>query len=334
MANIEIIKETNLKKTDYRIKGAGRKLESEEYDEVIINFIKEPRQNEVAITSYEVMLKAIELIPSFKEKSYGSLHHWFKKFREKYKFSIRKVTKIAQVFSKNYLEDIRYFLYENIKDMINIDLEKNGNLISNVDETPLALEPITSITLEKLGSTTVKIYSFGASKQRISCILCIYANGVKEVPTLVFKGVKDRTLEKRLNKHQDVLKGKIKVKCQINSWVDADIFSNWLKTTWFRTDKNKPNSGTILFMERATSHLTDDILSLFKLYNCSYRLIPPGLIAYYQPLVISINKPFKDLIRMHYRNFCIKYKITRKPSPEDMITWVSESWWSNSIDKK
>ena len=195
--------------------------------------------------------------------------------------------------------------------MINIDLEKNGNLIANVDETPLTLEPITTTTLEKLGSTTVKIHSFGASKQRISCLLCIYANGVKEVPTLVFKGVKDGTLEKRLNKHSEVLKGKIKIKCQINSWVDADIFSNWLQTTWFRTNRNKPISGTILFMDRAPSHLTDNILSLFKLYNCSYRLIPPGLTAYCQPLDISINKPFKDLIRMQYRNFCIKYKNTK-----------------------
>ena len=218
--------------------------------------------------------------------------------------------------------------------MINLDLEKNGNLIANVDETPLTLEPITTTTLEKLGSTTVKIHSFGASKQRISCLLCIYANGVKEVPTLVFKGVKDGTLEKRLNKHSEVLKGKIKIKCQINSWVNADIFSNWIQTTWFRTNKNKPNSGTILFMDRAPSHLTDNILSLFKLYNCSYKLIPPGLTAYCQPLDISINKPFKDLIRMQYRNFCIKYKNTKKPSPEDMITWVSESWWSNSIDEK
>ncbi len=37
---------------------------------------------------------------------------------------------------------------------------------------------------------------------------------------------------------------------------------------------------------------------------------------------------------MQYRNFCIKYKNTKKPSPEDMITWVSESWWSNSLDEK
>jgi len=84
LANIEKIKDSNLKKTDYRNKGAGRKLDSDEYDEAIINFIKEARENEVAITSSEVILKAIEFIPSFKEKSYDSLHHWFKRFREKY----------------------------------------------------------------------------------------------------------------------------------------------------------------------------------------------------------------------------------------------------------
>lgn len=44
--------------------------------------------------------------------------------------------------------------------MINIDIEKNSNLIANVDETPLALEPITTTTLEKIASTTVKIHTF------------------------------------------------------------------------------------------------------------------------------------------------------------------------------
>ena len=323
-----------MKQSESRFKGAGRKLDSDEYDEALINFIKEARENELAITSSELIFKAIELIPEFKDKSYDSLHHWFKRFREKYKYSLRKLTKISQTLPTNYLEEVRLFLYENIKDMINIDIEKNGNLVANVDETPLVLEPITSTTLEKIGSRTVKIHSFGKTKQRISCLLCIFANGIKGIPTLVFKGVKDGTLERRLNNHPDVIKGKVKIKCQVNSWIDADIFSNWLKTSWFRTDKNKTTSGTILFMDRASSHTTEEILSLFKQYNTSYRLIPPGLTSFCQPLDISINKPFKDLIKMKYRNFQIKYKNTRKPSPEDMITWVSEAWWSNDIDDK
>ena len=98
LANIEKIKDSNLKKTDYRNKGAGRKLDSDEYDEAIINFIKEARENEVAITSSEVILKAIEFIPSFKEKSYDSLHHWFKRFREKY-IKIYVVSPSLQLFN-------------------------------------------------------------------------------------------------------------------------------------------------------------------------------------------------------------------------------------------
>ena len=58
------------------------------------------------------------------------------------------------------MDEIRLYLYENIKDMINIDIEKNSNLIVNVDETPLVLEPITTTTLEKIASTTVKIHTF------------------------------------------------------------------------------------------------------------------------------------------------------------------------------
>ena len=97
---MENIKVNNLKQNDSRFKGGGRKLDSEEFNEAIINFIKEARANEIAISSSEVIYKAIELIPRFKEKSYDSLYHSFKRFREKYKYSLRKVTKFPKVYQK------------------------------------------------------------------------------------------------------------------------------------------------------------------------------------------------------------------------------------------
>ena len=215
--------------------------------------------------------------------------------------------------------------------MIEYDTETNSNIIANVDETPIVLEPIITTTLEKIGTTTVKIHSFGRHKQRISCLLCVLGNGYKLVPTLVFKGVNDGSLEKRLKNHPEVKKGNINIKCQINSWVNKDIFIEWLKNTWFRTYSFKPATGTILYMDRAKSHLTEDIFSLFKDNNSIYRLIPPGLTSYCQPLDLSINKPFKDALKLKYRNFCIEFKNTKKPKPEDMINWVSEVWWSDTI---
>ena len=137
---------------------------------------------------------------------------------------MRKVTKISQTLPKNYLDEIRTFLFNAIKDMIEYDTETSSNIIANVDETAIFLEPITTTTLEKIGLTTVKIHSFGRHKQRISCLLCILGKGYKLVPTLVFKGVKDGTLEKRLKNYPEVKKGNTNIKCQINSCVNKYIY--------------------------------------------------------------------------------------------------------------
>ena len=40
------------------------------------------------------------------------------------------------------------------------------------------------------------------------------------------------------------------------------------------------------------------------------------------------------MIKLKYRNFCIKYKNTKKPTPEDIISWVAEAWWSNDINEE
>ena len=124
ISNIENIKVNNLNQTDSRFKGGCRKLDSKEFDKAIINFKKEAEAHEIAITSSVVIYKAIELIPGFKDKSYDSLYHWFKRFREKVKNSLRKGRKISQSLPENYLDEIRLHLYENLKDMINMILKK------------------------------------------------------------------------------------------------------------------------------------------------------------------------------------------------------------------
>ena len=134
-----------------RLKSGGRKADSAEYEEVLIEIIKEGRANDLAITSDEVIAKAIELIPAFSKKSYDALHHWFKRFRIRHSYSIRKVTKITQSLPKYFLENLRAFLYQSIKDSLDLITELNSNLIGNVDETPICLEPITNTTLEKIG---------------------------------------------------------------------------------------------------------------------------------------------------------------------------------------
>lgn len=322
---------TTIKKTNYRLKPGGRKSDSQEYDDILVEFIKEGRASDLAITSSEVIFKAIQIIPEFKYKSYNSLHLWFKRFRTRNSYSIRRITKVAQRLPKNVLENVREFLYNALKDNYEYNTDINANIIANVDETPIVLEPITGTTLEKIGEKTVQIRTFGKSKERVSCILCIFANGSKAPPMLVFKGVPEGTLEKKLNKLPEVAENKVLILCQKNAWVDIQTFIKWLNIVWFRSYPFRNIEGSILYFDKASSHLNSQITEMFKKNKCFFRVIPPGLTSYCQPLDLCINKPFKDAIKAKYREFCIKWQNTKKPNAENLIQWVSDIWWSDTI---
>ena len=126
------------------------------------------------------------------------------------------------------------------------------------------MEPITGTTLEKIGEKTVKIRAFGKSKQRVSCILCIFAIGQKAPPMLVFKGVPRGTLEKKLKKLPDVINKKVFALCQNNAWVDSQCFIKWLNIIWFRSYPFRNTKGSILYFDKATSHMNEQIIEIFE----------------------------------------------------------------------
>ena len=78
----------------------------------------------MAITSSKVIFKAIQIILEFKDKSYNSLHLWFKIFRIRNSYSIRRITKVAQRLPKNVLENVREFLYKALKDNYEYDTDR------------------------------------------------------------------------------------------------------------------------------------------------------------------------------------------------------------------
>ena len=139
----------------------GRKSDSYEYDKILLNFIKEGRGYDLAITSSEVICKAMEIIPGFNSKSYNSLHHWFKRFREKYSFPIRKIYKTTQSLPKNFLDNMRNYLFTAIKDMVEFNTDVNASFLANVSEIPIILDPVTETRQEKVVESVVKIRIFG-----------------------------------------------------------------------------------------------------------------------------------------------------------------------------
>ena len=69
----------------------------------------------------------------------------------------------------------------------------------------------------------------------------------------------------------------------------------------------------MLYFDRATSHIPDEINDLFKENKCFYKLIHPGLTVYCKSLEITTNKTFEDHIK-NIENFVFSIKILKKLS--------------------
>ena len=52
-----------------------------------------------------------------------------------------------------------------------------------------------------------------------------------------------------------------------------------------------------LIMDKATPHWTEDILNKYQTYKSFISFIPAGLTRYFQPLDVSVNKPFKTVLK-------------------------------------
>jgi glutaredoxin 2 len=71
-------------------------------------------------------------------------------------------------------------------------------------------------TIKIKGTKKVKISTFGNEKNRVPVILSIARNGDKLAHMMIFKGQPDKTIEKHLQKIDDIINKKIFVYCQQN----------------------------------------------------------------------------------------------------------------------
>lgn len=91
-----------------------------------------------------------------------------------------------------------------------------------------------------------------------------------------------------------------------------------------------------LVIDQATSYITPKVLSLLKRGNREVSIIPGGLVRFFQPLDVAINKPFKHCLKELYISYCIKnVRDKTKISRTKMIEFICNTWYGPNkiIDK-
>lgn len=103
--------------------------------------------------------------------------------------------------------------------------------------------------------------------------------------------------------------------------------------------QNIIKKNCLLILDRASSHINQEIIDFLNLNNINYVIIPPGYTRFLQPLDVSINKPLKTAIKEKYLNFLQLHinEITENNfsiTDENIINFINEIWNTDDIIRK
>ena len=155
------------------------------------------------------------------------------------------------------------------------------------------------------------------------------ASGEFLPPMIIFKGKTDRPI--RSLKYPE---GFV-VATQQKAWMDEDLMVRWIKEIWVPYIISKGGRESILCLDSFRTHLTDRVISEFRRYRIHKAAIPDGCTSVIQPLDVSLNKPFKAILRAKWQQYILeeteKTKVEKKeklpePTNQVMTDWIACAW--------
>ena len=208
---------------------------------------------------------------------------------------------------------------------------KNGRfpnaLIGNMDETPVYFDLVPGKTIDRVGVKSCIIRSRGAEKRHIMVVLTVAVDGSMLPPMVIFKG--KRSL--KLIASEGVL-----VSVQTKAWMDEDLMTEYLEHIWQpyveeTADKlGLPYHNALLTLDSFRTHTTDKITKAMEEHSTTHCVIPRGCTSKLQPLDVSINKNFKQILKGCWDNFihtsvqhaADKAEKIKTTSKQQVLDWV------------
>ena len=135
--------------------------------------------------------------------------------------------------------------------------------------------------------------SSGWDKRQGTIQLTIFADGVPRVKPLIFfrgKGVGQTILTEAQKYDNHVI-----VKFNPTAYANSENMVSWIEEQLVPILEVEP---TLLALDLFAGHRTDEVLDIFKANDITISVIPGGCTGLIQPLDVSINRPFKDILKV------------------------------------
>jgi hypothetical protein len=154
-------------------------------DELLL-WLSNARQDGVPISIRMLTIRAIELMPSFAEKSSHAKYLAVHRLMKANGFSIRSKTHVAQNSSEAVRELASQFM-SHIRPLMALE-DRDKKWILNMDQTAVFFSMMLRTTIHKKGSKTVTMRDTKNGDSRVTVAVSITADGEVLKPFVVMKG--------------------------------------------------------------------------------------------------------------------------------------------------
>ncbi|GFS57486.1 pogo transposable element with KRAB domain [Trichonephila clavipes] len=244
---------------------------------------------------------------------------WCSRFMARNNLVLREKTKVSQMLSKDV--DNKFQKY-----VIGFRKQKKCLLshIGNMHETPVTFDKIGNKTIDMKGTKMIHIKTTGHEKSHFTVVLSCLADGTKLKPMVIFK----RKTVPKSNFPKDVF-----IHVHEKGWMDENGVKLWIKNIWQRRLGALRNPQSLLVWDMFRSHLTDNMKKLLTECNTNITVIPGGLTSLVQPLVVCINKSFKQNLKRQWNTWMLegeksftKGSQMRHANLEIVCEWIIKAW--------
>jgi hypothetical protein len=233
---------------------------------------------------------------------------WFQGFLSWHQITLRCVTNKASQLPSDYTNAIINWMRYNRR---NSQLRPDNDLglgdhpadvgryrlqnICNMDQTPLPFEYLDGKTYNQAGDSTIWVQQSqsGWDKRQATVQLTVFADGISRVQPLIFfrgKGIGVAVLAE-----MKLYDPRVIVKFNPKAYANGENLLQWLDEQVVPVLDNQP---TLMVVDLFGAHKTDDVLDTMQANDITVSIIPGGCTGLIQPLDVSINRPFKDILKV------------------------------------
>ena len=151
----------------------------------VAEWITKKRKAGTAVSTNIICLKAKSVAQKLGLEQFKMSKCWCYHFMDRFGFSMRRRTTIAQKLPQDYEEKLIKFQHYVLAKRKEHDFHLK--YIGNVDQTPLTFDIVTNSTISEKGVKSVPTLSTGHDKDRFTVMLACLGDGTKLPPYVVFK---------------------------------------------------------------------------------------------------------------------------------------------------